>query len=100
MRWPEWGPSVASVSCTHTRIRQGSTGWVATPFGLKVPFRITEFDEGRSWAWTVCGIPATGHRVDDLGGGRCRLTFTVPTVAAPYVLVCWIAARRIAAILK
>jgi hypothetical protein len=99
-RWGEWGPSVVSISCADRHIREGSTGWVETPFGLRVPFRITEFEEGRSWAWTVGSVPATGHRVEPVAGGRCRLVFTLPTLAAPYALVCWIATKRIAGLLK
>lgn len=99
-RWSEWGPSVLGVACPDRRIRVGSAGWVQTPLGLKLPFQITELVEGRSWAWNVAGIPATGHRVDGLKGGSCRLTFTVPTMAAPYALICWIAAGRIAALLE
>lgn len=98
-RWKEWGPSVTAVFCAERRIRYGLTGWVETPFGMRVPFRITDFEEGRFWAWTVGGIPATGHRVEDFGQGRCRLSFSVPTVAAPYVVICWVAMARIATIL-
>ncbi len=99
-RWKEWGPSVAAVSCSDRRIRNGSTGWVETPLGLRVPFRVTEYEEGRFWAWTTCGIPATGHRVDNQEEGGCRLTFAIPTVAAPYALICQAAAARIDAMLK
>ncbi len=99
-RWPDWGPSVRAVTCRDRRIRRGSTGWVETPLGLKVPFRITELEAGRFWTWRVCGISATGHRVEPQGGGRCRLTFTLPALAAPYAIVCRLAIRRIAALLQ
>ncbi len=42
----------------------------------------------------MAGIAATSHTVQSARGG-CRLTFGVPTVAAPYVLVCLVAMRRI-----
>lgn len=99
-RWAQWGPSVSAVSCSDRRIRRGSTGWVETPLGLRVPFRITDLEAGRFWMWSVCGIPATGHRVEPLDGRRCRLTFTLPALAAPYAIVCRLAMRRIAALLQ
>jgi uncharacterized protein YndB with AHSA1/START domain len=95
-RWPEWGLSVKAVECAEARIRKGSTGWVQTALGLWVVFRVTEFEEGRYWAWRVSGVPATGHRIEPLELVRCRLTFEVPTIAAPYALVCHMALDRIA----
>ena len=55
---------------------------------------MTEFDDGRSWAWTVAGVPATTHTVEPAPGG-CRVSFGIPTLAAPYALVCLAALRRI-----
>jgi hypothetical protein len=40
-------------------------------------------------------IRATGHRVEYLAIKQCRLIFEVPWLAAPYLLVCKIATRRI-----
>jgi hypothetical protein len=48
----------------------------------------------------VAGIPATGHRVEALGPGRCRVVFEVPLLAAPYLAVCRLAAHRIRTILE
>ena len=94
-RWPDWGPSVTAVELEHdgSRIRAGSTGRV-NAVGVWVPFRITDFDEGRRWSWVVAGIPTTTHSVEPAAGG-CRVGFGVPLVAAPYALGCRVALGRI-----
>jgi hypothetical protein len=99
-RWPEWGPSVRGVECGERKIGPGSRGWVRTPFGARLPFLVTDYDEQKRWGWKVAGIRATGHRVESAGGGKCRLVFEVPLLAAPYALVCYLAARRIGRILE
>ncbi|MBM3663891.1 MAG: SRPBCC family protein [Actinobacteria bacterium] len=95
-RWPAWGPSITAAELDHdgSRIRAGSTGRVRTAVGVWVPFRVTEFDDGRRWSWVVAGIPATSHSVDPAPGG-CRVGFGVPLLAAPYALVCRAALERI-----
>ncbi|PLX86673.1 MAG: hypothetical protein C0617_00230 [Desulfuromonas sp.] len=95
-QWPRWGPSVAEVRCSERNIRGGSRGAVRTPLGVWLTFTVTAFEPGRSWAWKVAGVPATGHRVEPQGRGRCRLVFIVPLWAAPYAAVCRLAAGRIA----
>ena len=99
-RWSSWGPSVTSAGCTGRFISAGSTGWVETVLGLRLPFRITGFEVGQRWNWKVAGIPATGHVVESLGPGRCRVTFEVPLLAAPYLAVCRLAAIRVKRILE
>lgn len=93
--WPGWGPSVRAVDCEDRWIHSDSSGRIGTLFGLWLPFKICRFEPGRYWDWEVGGIRATGHRVDPLQGHRCRLVFNVPVLAAPYVLVCLSALRRI-----
>jgi hypothetical protein len=93
-RWPEWGPSVRSVQLDGPCIAAGSRGRVWTVAGLGLPFEVTEFEDGRSWAWRVGGVPATGHEVEPVPGG-CRVTFSVPVPAAAYLGVCAVALRRI-----
>lgn len=93
-RWAEWGPSVRAVELPEGRIRAGSTGRVRTAVGLWVPFEVTGFDQGRSWAWKVAGVPATTHTVEAVSEGS-RVSFGMPTVAAPYALVCRAALARI-----
>jgi hypothetical protein len=56
-------------------------------------------EDGRYWSWRVFGIPATGHRVDQVSKGVCRLVFEVPVFGAPYVIVCCIALHRIVRLL-
>jgi uncharacterized membrane protein len=94
-RWPAWGPSVRSATIDDDRLRLGSIGTVTTAVGVRLPFRITSFVRGRSWAWSVGGVPATDHVVESLDDGRCTVTFGVPLVAAPYLAVCSAALRRI-----
>ena len=98
--WVEWGPSVLAVECSERYIQLGSRGRVRTALGLWAPFAITEMDDGRYWSWHVFGVPATGHRLDRVGKGVCRLVFQVPIFAAPYVIVCRVALHRITRILN
>ncbi len=93
--WPVWGPSLDRVECAGRFIGAGSRGRVRTAVGIWLPFEIVQFVDGRYWSWKVAGIPATGHRVEPLGGDACRLSFEVPVLAAPYLAVCRIACRRI-----
>jgi uncharacterized protein YndB with AHSA1/START domain len=99
-RWPEWGPSVRAVRCSHRRIELGSKGKVRTALGFWVPFVITELVPGSYWAWKVASIQATGHRVEPLETGSCRLTFEIPLWAAPYGLLCKVAVARLARLAK
>jgi hypothetical protein len=99
-RWPEWGPSVARVDCADRCIGPGTIGRVQTAIGLWLPFQITEFTAGQYWHWRVAGIPATGHRVLSIGPDLCRVLFEVPVLAAPYYVICKLAARRIKNILE
>jgi hypothetical protein len=99
-RWSEWGPSVSRVESAEQQIGPGSSGSVQTIIGIWLPFRVTEFVAGHSWDWEVAGIPATGHRVESLGPDRCRVTFEVPLLAAPYLAICRLAAKRIRSILE
>jgi hypothetical protein len=97
--WPVWGPTVRAVELTDggTRIGPGSTGRVGTATGIWLPFEVTDWDEGRRWAWRVAGIPATGHAVeeDPETPSRSRVTIEVPAWAPFYAAVGWIALGRI-----
>jgi len=94
--WTRWGPSVTAVEPAAADLAEGLVGRVRTPVGVWLPFRITHLEAGRSWAWSVLGIPATTHTVEAVDDG-CRVTFGVPAPAFPYLLVCRLALRRIAA---
>lgn len=98
--WPRWGPTVAGgrLDAPHTELGLHVTGTVRTSLQVSVPFLITEFEPGRSWAWRVAGVPATRHRVEPVGAGT-RVSMDVPWWAAPYATVCAIALRRIDAML-
>ncbi len=98
-RWPQWGPSVAAVDCADRFIRKGTRGRVKLPIGIWIPFVVTDYREERYWSWRVGGVRATGHRIEPLGGNSCALFFEVPALGAIYLVICWIALKRIARIL-
>lgn len=99
-RWTEWGPSVSAVDSTDRYIRKGTRGRVKLPIGIWIPFLITDYEDKRYWSWSVCGIRATGHRIEPFGERKCAIIFEVPTLAAPYLFICWLAIRRIEIILR
>lgn len=86
--WPEWGPSVREVDVEQSILTADARGRVLTAAGVWMSFAVTEWDDGQRWVWDVEGVRATGHRVESLGPERCRLVFEVPTVVAPYAVVC------------
>lgn len=94
--WPRWGPSVrrAALDDGCTELTAGAQGTVWTAVGVPLRFRVTEFEPGRRWAWTVAGVPATGHEVVAVRGGT-RVRFDVPWWAPAYLPVCAAALRRI-----
>jgi hypothetical protein len=96
--WPKWGPSVRAVDAPQRFITAGMHGRVQTAPGLWLHFDITDWEEGRAWAWRVGGIPATGHRVTPATEGSCDVAFTIPSWAPFYVPVCRLALRRLDAL--
>lgn len=93
--WPQWGPSVRAVDSPVRFIEAGTRGQVQTALGAWLPFQVTEWEPDESWAWSVAGIPATGHRVRPIGATTCTVAFTVPTWAPFYLPVCHVALRRL-----
>lgn len=93
--WPRWGPSVSAARSTNRRpLGAGVAGTLRTSVGVSVPFEVTEFVDGRRWAWKVAGVDATSHEVTSRGDG-CVLTFGVPWWAPGYLVVCAVALARI-----
>ncbi len=93
--WPRWGPSVKRAELDEGSVLTlGVRGRVWTPVGVSLPFTITEFVPGRSWAWQVAGVPATRHGVDPVGDGT-RVWMSAPPWAPAYLVVLGIALRRI-----
>ena len=93
--WPQWGPSIQRAELAQAGpLQLGSRGKVWTPFGLALPFEITEFEDHRRWAWDVAGIGATRHEVLPTDGGT-RVAFGVPWWAPAYLSVCAVALHRI-----
>jgi hypothetical protein len=99
-KWPLWGPTVRSVTCSDRYIRQGSWGRVRTPIGLWLPFIITEYDHLHFWSWNVAGIRATGHRLIVFSEDSCRIVFELPVYWLPYALVCMRASRNMVELLE
>lgn len=95
-KWPLWGPSVrrAELRSGGTELTAGAQGTVWTAVGLALPFTVNDFAAGHRWAWTVAGVPATGHEVTGVPGG-CLVRFTTPWWAAAYLPVCAAALTRI-----
>ena len=91
--WSQWGPSVRAVDAPARFITAGTRGRVQTTLGLWLPFEITDWEEGRAWAWRVGGLPATGHLIEATGPDSCRVTFTIPAWAPFYLPVCRAALR-------
>lgn len=99
-RWAEWGPSVRAVASPDRFLKALSSGWVGTVLGFSVPFAVTRFEPGRSWSWRVLGVPATTHTVESLGLNRSQLSFGVPFMVFPYLVVCLVAIRRLRALIE
>lgn len=95
--WPRWGPSVRRATLDGPALELGCTGRVWAAAGPSLPFVITEYVEGRTWSWSVAGVPATSHRVDDDAEGS-TVSFGVPWWAPAYLPVCALALRRFAAL--
>jgi hypothetical protein len=93
--WKVWGPSVSSIRCKDRFIQSGTTGHVKVLGIIWLPFIITDFVPGKNWSWRVMNIHATGHRLESISNKQCRLTFEVPIIAFPYILICKIAIQRI-----
>ena len=95
-KWPRWGPTVTGARpATPGPLVLGSRGSVRTPVGLWVPFEITEFVDGRLWAWRVAHVPATRHEVIPASSG-CTVRFGVPLWAPAYLAVMAVALPRVA----
>ena len=94
--WAGWGPSLKAVDCPQRFITAGAKGRVKTSLGPWLPFVITRCEAPCYWKWAVAGIPATGHRLNELGPGRCELIFEMPLAVFPYALICRRAAKSIA----
>ncbi len=97
--WPQWGPSVCRATIDHggTRLQADSTGRVQTAVGFWFRFRVTEWEEGRRWAWKVAGIPATAHRVEPIAGASATSLgiMEIPNWAPFYAPLCWVALGKV-----
>ncbi len=95
-QWPRWGPTVKAVRTSERYIRKGSEGHVLTPFGIWLPFVVTDYAQECFWNWKVASVRATGHRLQFAEEGGASLWFEVPVIAFPYIAICRMALTRIA----
>lgn len=96
-QWPRWGPSVRGATIDGP-FADGTTGTVRTIGGLRLGFKLIDVVDGEHWGWIVGGVRATTHSLEPVTDGRCRVGFSVPWPAAPYLTVCALALRRIEAL--
>jgi hypothetical protein len=99
-KWRKWGPTVIDVDCALRYIHKGASGHVRIPSGQWLRFVITKYEQGHYWSWMVASVTATGHRVNHIDEKSCRISFEVPILWAPYIIVCWVALKRIAGMLE
>ncbi len=99
-KWRKWGPTVIDADCADRYIRKGALGRVQILSRQWLRFVITKYEHGHYWSWTVASVTATGHRVDHIDEGRCKISFELPILWAPYIIVCWVALKRIAGMLE
>lgn len=93
--WPRWGPTVTGARVNgDVELASGARGTITTIAGVPLPFEVTEFVDGRLWAWKVAGVNATRHEVIPVAGG-CVLSFGAPVWAAAYLPVMAFALPRI-----
>ena len=93
--WTLWGPSIRAVAADNVTIHAATRGRIQIRSGIWLPFEITQWVPGRYWSWKVGGIKATGHRVIPVDARSCCLCFDVPIWAAPYMVICLWAVKRI-----
>ncbi len=86
-RWPQWSPQITDVESTGPSLKHGLTGKVIGPFGIAVPFVVTEVGI-RSWSWDVQALGTQlhlDHSVMPYGGGAetaLRMKGPAPVVVA------------------
>jgi uncharacterized membrane protein len=89
-RWPEWTPSVTSVQrLDGGPFTVGSRAHIRQPKLPPADWRVTELDEGRSFAWVTRspGVRVTGrHSVEPReGGSRVTLSLDFAGLLGPLV---------------
>jgi uncharacterized membrane protein len=89
-RWPEWTPTVTSLQrVDRGPLAVGSRARVRQPKLPPAEWRVTELDEGRSFAWVTgsLGVQVTGaHSVEaNEGGSRAMLSLQFSGFLGPLV---------------
>lgn len=99
--WSTWSPQIRGVETDADRLRDGATGIVHGPVGIRVNFVVTAFDEARrQWSWTARFGPIAlnlGHAVMAEGNGsRTTLKASGPwPVVAAYLPVARFALHKL-----
>lgn len=83
--WPKWAPGIGKVVWTSPKpYGIGTTRTVIFWGGMEVYELFVKWEPGREMAFAFVGTTqqvwtrfGEHYRVEDLGGGRCRLTWTV-----------------------
>jgi uncharacterized membrane protein len=79
-RWPEWTPSVRSVTLHDGALRLGATATIDQPRIPTVTWTVTALSEGEAFTWESGGPGArtvARHSVESTGDGRSRVTLSV-----------------------
>lgn len=79
--WPKWTASMTSVQRLQGgEFGVGSSARVVQPKLKAAVYTVTECEAGRSFTWEMktTGVQVrAGHLIEDLGGGRARVTLSV-----------------------
>ena len=80
-RWPEWASTVTSVRrLDDGPLAVGSKARIEQPRIPPTEYVVTELEPGRSFTWVATGpgVRTTArHRLEQLDGGRTRVTLAV-----------------------
>lgn len=85
-RWPDWTPTMNEVRLLEgDRLGAAGSAEVRQPKLPKAVWKVTEFDDGRRFAWAAGGpgVHTVGdHVVEPLGADRCRVRLGIETTGA------------------
>ena len=79
-RWPEWTPTVRSVTLHDGPLRVGATATIDQPRVPTVTWTVTSLTPGQSFTWESGGPGArtvAHHAVEARADDRCRVTLSV-----------------------
>ncbi len=94
--WPIWAPGFKNIEWTSPRpFRVGTTRTATLMFGVKIHEVFLAWEDGERMAFIFTGSNKNlsssleslieDYRVEDLGDGRCRLTWTLAYTSAGFM---------------